>query len=135
MGQSVYRAGVVLEGNYKGKSVYLNDDSSFIIVSNDENGKIIIKSLFPTRYEILKTISKGTVDRYQEVSATTRGADPSAVATGAFWLGAAGALIGAAASQSATIDVAIYFKNGEKSLIRFTSADAYQKLKAMLFTF
>lgn len=39
MGQTVNRVGLVIEGDYSGKSVYKRDDTSFIIISNDENGK------------------------------------------------------------------------------------------------
>lgn len=82
MGKTIHRAGVVVSGDYSGKSIYMRNDYSFMIISNDENGKIIVKSLFPTRYSILKEISKTTVDHYEDVSAIETGADASAVAKG-----------------------------------------------------
>ena len=74
MGKTIHRAGVVVSGDYSGKSIYMRNDYSFMIISNDENGKIIVKSLFPTRYSILKEISKTTVDHYEDVSAIETGA-------------------------------------------------------------
>lgn len=134
MGKSIYRAGVIVNGDYNGKSVYKYDDNSFIIVSNDENGKIIINSLFPTQYSILKEISIKTVDHYEDVSTSKTGADTSAIAKGLFWAGPVGGLLGAAAtSQSATYDMAIYFKDGKKSLIRILNSTNYQEIKSILF--
>ena len=104
MGQSVYRNGVVIDGDYKGKSIYKGDDKSYIIVSNDENGKIIIKSLFPTHFSVLKEITKETVDHYVEISNV----------------------------QGKTYDLALYFKSGEKSLIRLNSA-GHRDLASILF--
>ena len=89
--------------------------------------------MFPTRYSILKEISKTTVDHYEDVSAIETGADASAVAKGLFLAGPVGGLLGAAASKSATYDLAIYFKDGEKSLIRILSSGSYQELKRILF--
>lgn len=106
MGKSIYRAGVVLGGDFNGKSIYKYDDNKFIIISNDENGKIIINSLFPTRYSTLKDISKSTVERYEDISST-------------------GGFI-------PTYDMAIYFKDGQKSLVRLNSS-SYQMIKQILF--
>lgn len=133
MANSINRAGYVLSGDFSGKNIYVNDDSSFIIVSNDVNGKIVLNGLFPTSYRILKTISASTVDSYEDVSSASQGADPTAVAKGLFWLGPVGGLLGVAASQSATYDIAIYFNDGQKSLIRILSATSYQQLKRILF--
>lgn len=133
MGKSIYRVGVVISGNYSGKNIYKYTDSSFMIVSNDENGKIIINSLFPTDYYKLKEISAATVDHFEDVSSSQTGANPSAIAKGLFWAGAVGGLLGAAASQSATYDLAIYFKDGTKSLIRILNSTSYQELKSILF--
>ncbi|MBQ2661929.1 MAG: hypothetical protein IJF80_04655 [Clostridia bacterium] len=133
MGKAIYRAGVVVSGNYSGRNIYKYDDSSFMIVSNDENGKIIINSLFPTNYLKLKEISRSTVERFEDVSSSQTGANPSAIAKGLFWAGPVGGLLGAAASQSATFDLAIYFKDGTKSLIRILNSTNYQELKSALF--
>lgn len=135
MGKSVYRAGVVVDGDYKNLNVYKQDNNSFIIVRNDENGKIIVNSLFPTNFTVVKVISKATVDRYEELSASKQGADLGAVAKGLFWLGPVGGLLGAATSQSTSFDIAVYFKNGEKSLIRILDSTYYQELKRILFSF
>lgn len=136
MGKSIYRAGVVINGDFEGKSVYKHDDNSFVVVSNDENGKLIINSLFPTHYSILKEISGNTVDHYEDISCSKTGADVSAIAKGLFWAGPIGGLLGAAAtSQSATYDLAIYFKDGKKSLIRIFNSVSYQEIKRILFVF
>lgn len=39
MGKTIHRAGVVVSGDYSGKSIYMRNDYSFMIISNDENGK------------------------------------------------------------------------------------------------
>lgn len=135
MGKSIYRIGTVLQGDYNGKNIYKKDDDSLIIVSDDEFGKIIVHSLFPTRYTTLKTISKDTVERYEDISSSERGANPSAVADGLLWLGPVGGLLGAVASQSTDYDIAVYFKDGTKSLIRMFSSSSYQELKKILFKF
>ncbi len=101
MGRTVYSCGTVAKGDFAGKNVYHSDESSLIIVSNDEKGKIIVQSLFPTKYEILQTISLETVEKYECVTDK---------------------------------DIALYFKNGRKSLITFKS-EAYKKVKRILFNF
>lgn len=134
MGKAIYKVGTVISGDYNGKNIYKKDNNSFMIVSNDEYGKIITNSLLPTHYSILKELSKATVDHYVDVSTAKQGADTSAIANGLFWAGAIGGLIGAATtSQSATYDMAVYFKNGEKSLIRIENSNSYQDLKGILF--
>ena len=52
-----------------------------------------------------------------------------------FWLGPVGGLLGAATSQSTSFDIAVYFKNGEKSLIRILDSTYYQEMKRILFSF
>ncbi len=135
MGESIYRAGVVLEGDYKNLNVYKNNESSFVIMKNDENGKIIVKSLFPTHYSVVKTVSKETVERYEDISSAKQGPKAEAVSKGLFWLGPVGGLLGATASQNTSHDIALYFKDGKKSLVRILDASAYQDLKRILFTF
>ncbi len=135
MGKSIYRAGFVIDGDYKGKSIYKQDEHSFVIVSNDEDGKIIVNSLFPTKFSILKGISKSTVDRYEDISINQKEADASAIAKGLIFAGPIGGLLGAAAtSQLATYDLALYFSDGQKSIIRITNSNSYQDLKAILFS-
>ena len=104
MGKSIHRHGTVLEGNYAGKNVYWFSDTGISILSNDENGKIIVQSFFSTRFTVLCTISKATVETYTTISE----------------------------SPSYT-DVALYFKDGNKCLVRFFSELAYQELKRIMF--
>lgn len=106
MGKAIYRAGTVMSGDFTGKNIYKADDNSYVIVSNDENGKIIINSFFTTHYTILKYISKDTIDHYKEISTSEK-----------------------------SIDIALYFGGGEKSLIRLFSSIHYQEIKRMLFRF
>lgn len=68
MGKSVYRNGTVMSGDYAGKGVYIFSDAGVSILSNDENGKIIINSLFPTRFSILRKLSSHSVLRHKIVS-------------------------------------------------------------------
>ena len=104
MGKSYYRHGTVLNGDYAGKNVYIFTDAGICILSNDENGKIIVKSLFPTRFSVLCTISNDSVLKHEIVS-----------------------------QGKNTYDIAIYFKDGKKSLIRLFSSMAYQELCRTLF--
>lgn len=134
MSKTIYRVGFVTDGAHKGRNIYKADENSFIIVGNDENGKIIIRTIFATTgYNTLKEISKATVDHYEEVGASKTGADAGAVATGLLMAGPVGALIGAAASRSESYDLAVYFKDGTKSLIRLTNSVSYQEMKRILF--
>ena len=135
MGKAVYSAGQVVSGDYQGKNVYRKSSTEYIIVSRDEGGKLIVGGLLPTSYSTLAVISKETVARYEEVSASGRRTDPNAVVEGLVWFGPVGALLGAVAGQQAgTTDVAIYFKNGEKSLLQM-STQSWQELKRALFQF
>lgn len=133
MGDWYYRDGFVVSGDYSGLSVYRQDNFSFVIVSNDENGKIKINSIFATNFTTKKEISKNTVDHYEEVSCVKTDANPNAIAEGLFWAGPLGGLLGAAMSKSESYDLAIYFKDGEKSLIRINNSHAYQDIKRVLF--
>ncbi|MBQ3604125.1 MAG: hypothetical protein IJA02_09815 [Clostridia bacterium] len=128
MGQVYEPNGKVLEGNYEGKNVYWLHDGSFAIVT----GKIDTR-LFGAGHIIHKKIDKTTVERFVELGTAQTGADASAVAKGMFWAGPLGAAIGAAASQSFSGDLAIYFKDGEKCVIRMFHPKPFQALKSKLF--
>lgn len=104
MGKSVYRNGTVMSGDYAGKGVYIFSDAGVSILSNDENGKIIINSLFPTRFSILRKLSSHSVLRHKIVS-----------------------------QGIGSYDIAVYFKDGKKSLIRFYTDFAYQEFERAVF--
>lgn len=106
MGQSVYRNGTVLKGDYEGKNIYFLPDRGISILSEDENGKIIVKSFFPTVFTVLHVISTETVERHEIVSQAWN-----------------------------SYDIAIYFKDGKKSLIRLLSSWAFQEFQRILFEF
>lgn len=130
MRRTIYRIGSVINGSFNGLNVYVRDANAFVIIKNDLKGKISPGNMIYTEEQIL---SKSTVDRYENVSAIQKGPDPASMATGLIMFGAIGALAGAAASQSSTYDVAVYFKDGKKSLIRFYSADIYQEFLRIMF--
>lgn len=134
MGKTIWSAGQVVKGDYEGRYVYKQDDSSYIIVSGDDNGKIVQGFLLSTPYQKLKVISSQTVDHYEEAGSVKKGPDVGAVANGLFWLGPVGGVLGAVASQSSTTDIAVYFKDGKKSLLKL-NASAAQELKRILFSF
>ncbi len=127
MGQVYEPNGKVIEGDYAGKNVYWVDDS-FAIVT----GKIDTR-LFGHGHIIEKKIDKSTIERYVELGTAQTGADASAVAKGMFWAGPIGAAIGAAATQSFSGDMALYFKDGKKCVIRMFHPKPYQALKSKLF--
>lgn len=128
MGQVYEPNGKVVEGDYAGKNVYWLHDGSFVIVT----GKVDTR-LFGDVYVIEKKIDKSTVEKYVELGTAQTGADASAVAKGLFWAGPLGAAIGAAATQSFSGDMALYFKDGKKCVIRMLHPELYQALKSKLF--
>lgn len=116
MGKTVRSVGRVMNGDYEGKGIFFIDSlhyydksiypeysNCYIIVSNDESGKIIVKSLFPTKFTILDVISNDTIDRHELVSK---------------------ALL--------MSDVALYFKNGKKCLVRINNSD-YDRIKRITY--
>lgn len=134
------RVGVVMEGDYAGKSIYIhsslygfNHDDSFIKIFNDENEKIST-GLFKTEFSFLEIINFKSIDHYIEVSSSKTGPDASAVTKGVIFGGVVGGMIGATAtSQPETYDIAVYFKDGKKSLIRLFGSRTYQKFKKDCF--
>ena len=135
MSKTFYPAGYVLTGEYEDKHIYKETRESFMIVSGDLNDKIVTDSVFATAYRNLKSISRDTIKCYEDISSAHHGPNLSSVAKGAFWFGAAGALVSAAVSQSNTYDIALEFKDGDKILIRITSAAYYQEFKRIFFDF
>ena len=133
MSKTFYPAGYVLTGKYEGKHIYKEYTDSFMIVSGDSDNKIVTDSIFATVYDTLKSISIDTVTAYEDVSSAHHGPNLSSVAGSAFWFGAAGALVSAAVSQSDTYDIALEFSDGDKFMIRLTSASHYQAFKRIFF--
>lgn len=70
MGRTLYYCGEVIDGDYKGKKIFFLffANEGLAIVDNDENGKIIYNSMFPTKYTIIKKINKSTVSSYKELT-------------------------------------------------------------------
>ena len=130
MRRTVYRVGSVANGDFCGLNVYKRDSDSFVIIRNDIGGKIAPGNMIYTEEQI---VSKTTVDRYESISAVKNGPNAASVATGLILFGPIGALAGAAASQSSTYDIAVYFKNGKKSLIRLFSSETYQEFMRTMF--
>ena len=123
MGKEMELHGQVIDGDFKGKNVYRWNDSSFIIV----DGKIAT-GLFAPGYTKLQEISKDTVERYVEISSTSGNSHPNAAI-----IGILGVLSGTAIG-TAQHDLAIYFKNGKKCVIRLFFDTCYNDLKRILFT-
>lgn len=123
--------GMVLQGDYIGNRIKMPTDSlpdKLMIVGNN-----------PNDYTQYKTIDKYSVERYETVSANNvqKPADTKSVANGVFWLGALGGLLASQMNSTTTTeyDIAVFFKDGKKSLIRLNSSDAYQHFTRILFTF
>jgi pyruvate/oxaloacetate carboxyltransferase len=74
-----------------------------------------------------------TLEKYVELGTAQTAPNASSVAKGMFWAGALGAALGAAATQSFSGDIAIYFKDGKKCVIRLFHPNTYQALKSKLF--
>ena len=129
MGKVFEPQGKVIEGDYEGKNVYrFLDDDRFVIVT----GKFDTR-LFGQSHTIERDIDKSTVEKYVELGTAQTAPNASSVAKGMFWAGALGAALGAAATQSFTGDIAIYFKDGKKCVIRLFHPNTYQALKSKLF--
>lgn len=121
--------GKVLEGDYSGCNVYRWDETKFVIV----DGKIA-RGIFAAPYTIVQDISKETVQKYEEISITNQNADTENILKGGFYFGVIGA-IAAANVKSNNFDIAFYFKNGKKSLVRIYFDTCYRDIKKMLFEF
>jgi len=123
MGKDMELHGTVLEGDFKGCNVYRRDSDSFMI----GNGKISTK-LFSTPFTELKRISKATVDHYVEISSNSQKNHPNAAIVG-FLSTLSGTPIG-----TAEHDIAIYFKDGKKCVIRLYFDSCYNDIRRILFT-
>lgn len=125
------RCGYVLGGDYAGYNVYEGSEN-FIIVSGD-NGSISENSV--QGISLLTEINSTTVEKCEDVAERHEEASTEAILTGAMLMGPIGALGVKGAGESHTHDIAVFFKNGKRSLIRLTSESAYQNLKTILYRF
>ena len=103
MGRTVRSVGQVIEGDFAGKNIYCNDDTNYMIISRDEGGKIIVASLFPTRFDVLQEITRETLERLVLISDAVR-----------------------------MYRVALYFKNGKKCIVEI-GASHYSNFQQMTF--
>lgn len=115
--------GTVLEGDYAGKNVYRWDTNSYIIV----DGKIA-KGFFAPGFTKLKEISKATVDHYVEISSNSQKNHPNAAVIGVL------SVLSGTAIGTAEHDIAFYFKDGKKCIIRFYFDSCYSDIKRIFFT-
>ncbi len=145
--------GTVLEGNFKGGYIYYDAGKRVFYITrsirysgargflgniseikrgmNDlKQGKDYIPS------DVMKVISKETVERYEDIGSYNNSVpNMNAAIRGYTTLGAFGGMLGAMAGMKSDYDIAVYFTNGDKSLIRLNSTGAYQELKTILFDF
>lgn len=104
--------GRVIAGKYEGHKVDVLDDGVPCIIVSESRFK----------YESIYPIQKKYFDKYeiinQEIQTSTKSAYKKSL-VGGFFFGDAGAIAGAAsAKQESTYTVTIYYKTGEKSLIK-----------------
>ena len=133
MSETFYPAGFVIGGKYDDKNVYKETIDSFMVVSGDTSDKLVIGGFSATNYSKLKSISRETVARCEEISSVNHGPNTGAIAKGAFWFGTAGALVAAATSKLSTYDVAFEFKDGDKFIVKFTVPGYYQEFKRIFY--
>ena len=103
MGRTVRSVGRVIEGDYIGKNIYCNDDNNYMIIDRDEGGKIIVASIFPTRFNVLQEINRSTLERHVLIS-----------------------------NAVYRYSAALYFKNGKKCIIEIDASD-YRNIERMTF--
>lgn len=130
MGKIEQPHGTVLRGDYEGLNVYNWNKTRFIITEGRINNKV-----FGEDWNEIAEISKSTVERYEDISSATRGADVKSVSNATFWFGATAGVLASTMGQTTSYDIAIYFKDGKKSLIRLYYPASYQALKTILFDF
>lgn len=126
------RDGYVLGGDYAGRNVY-GDSKNFIIISGD-NGSIS-ENASCEGLTLLTEINKTTVERCEDVAERHERVSTEAVLQGAFLMGPIGAYAVKRAGESSSHDVAVFFKDGKRSLIRLNSESAYQNLRTILYRF
>lgn len=136
----VPRRGYVLGGDYAGCNVYGNQSTYFIVSGDNSDGTICTEDcgwagVTKTNYKVITNINKNTVERCEDVAERHEGASTEAVLRGAFLMGPIGAYAVNRAGQSSSHDVAIFFADGKRSLIRLTSESAYQNLRTILYRF
>lgn len=137
--------GKVIKGDYQGCNIYqlgkfdygnMNfHPEPFKIISGD-NGFIQIGGMFPTiGYTIEKTLDAKSVESYKQVSSSDNGADIGSVTKGTLLFGAAGGILGGMTNRNTSHTIAIYFKDGKKSLIQMKEDRNIEDLLNDLFEF
>ncbi len=114
--------GKVIDGDFLGNDVCYNDSDSYAIVSAYN------------RSNIERLISRITVKKYVEIGVSEPKADAADVFMGGLLFGTTGA-IAAASNKKATYDIAIFFRDGKKSIIRLYNNSSYCDIKRILFSF
>lgn len=155
MAKTVYAEGIIMKGDFRGCYVWKWDDENYYIVGDGKtaNGDMLKGA---PKYEIKigfsyfwapeafwkfldsnkqYVLNSDVIEKYVEVGSHENGPDPSAIAKGTFYGGAAfGAAVGMA-SHSSSESLAVYLKDGKKMLIEFYSIASAQKFKQDMFVF
>ena len=158
MGQFVSAEGVIVKGDFQGCYVWKWDEEKYYIVGDGVHPTVAAATVKgKPKYEISLrlvsdffklehffmfiasnnryTLNSDVIDKYVEVSSSQNGPDPSAIAKGTFYGGAAfGAALGMA-SQTSSASIAVYLKDGKKMLIEFYSIANAEKFKQNMFAF
>lgn len=132
MGKTIHRIGLVVSGDFSNKSIYKFTDDSYIIVSNDENGKIVFSRILPTKFTLLQMISVETVDTYEFIGRGHQRVDSFG---GTNMVEIMCSVLDALGGPESYYDVAVYFKNGKKSIIRLFSENTKLEFQRAFYKF
>ena len=137
--------GKVIKGDYQGCNIYylgkfnygeINHRSEPYKIVSGDTGNIQIGGMFPTTgYTVEKSLDAKSVASYKQISSSDNGADIGAVAKGTLLFGAAGGILGGMTNRSTSHTIAIYFKDGKKSLIQMKHESNIENLLNDLFEF
>lgn len=121
MGKSATIIGMVKKGQYEGKPVY---SSIHIGVSSDQHLVIcdseVSLGLLASAPDVLCEITPSTVESYEKLSEAQLSANSDRVADATFWFGIGAGLLASQLGKSTSILVAVFFKDGNKSLLELS---------------
>ena len=122
MAKKLTPSGNVINGDYTGCYVYYYDTANFCITN-----AILKSGLFVgTQNVIVKFINSDNVERIEDISGKLTSTAGIVVQTSL-------RILGGKAVPMDMIDVAVYFKDGEKCVIRFGFRNDYHIFKSMMY--
>ena len=129
--KAVQPFGKVLQGDYEGTNVYVYEQNKSLCFIEG----IYDKGVFAAPYTVKRILSASDVQRYEVVSVYQEtGMSDVSLGAAIFFAGKKAAQSLANAVQVNRYKVAIYFRDGKKSLVDINN-DAYSTLTSACFSF